>query len=85
MQMYYGYNDPDTGEPIIVEFTLKTEPPEGAYWSTYKLQKSDIVILTPMDRSEKAQMREAILNDTFLHEPNIRKTKPKKKANSRLL
>jgi hypothetical protein len=83
MQMYYGYDDPKTGEPVIVEFTLKTEPPEGAYWSTYKLQKSDIIILTPMNRSEKALMREAILNDIFLTEPNVRTAK--KKANSRLL
>tara|TARA_R100001163_G_C5062954_1_gene200142 strand:+ start:1014 stop:1265 length:252 start_codon:yes stop_codon:yes gene_type:complete len=83
MQMYYGYKDPKTKEEVIIEFTLKTEPPEGAYWSTYKLQKSDIVILTPMDRSEKAKMREAILNDIFLTEPNLRTTK--KKINSRLL
>lgn len=32
MQMYYGYDDPDTGKAVIVEFTLETEPPEGAYW-----------------------------------------------------
>lgn len=83
MEMYYGYDDPKTGEAVIVEFTLKTEPPEGAYWSTYKLQKSDIVILTPMGRSEKALMREAILNDIFLNEPNVKTTK--KKTNSRLL
>ena len=81
--MYYGYKDPKTKKEVIIEFTLETAPPEGAYWSTYKLQKSDIIFLTPMSRSEKALMREAILNDIFLTEPNLRTTK--KKINSRLL
>ena len=72
--MQYFYCDPDHG---LVEFTYKTEPPEGVYWSTYKLKKSDIKILTKMDRAAAAEMRGKILEDIFLTEPNIRTTKQK--------
>ena len=70
MQMYYC--DDEDG---VVEFMLKTDPPEGLYWSTYQLKKSDIEIITKMDRSGKARMRDKILRDIFATQPNIRTTK----------
>ena len=75
MQMYYCYDDPDTKKPVIVEYALQCDPPEAMYWATYKLSKKDIKIITPMDRSEQARMRELILQDIFVAEPNIRQVK----------
>ena len=45
----------------MIEYALKTDPPEAQYWSTYKLKKSHIQIITPMDRTSKAEWREKIL------------------------
>lgn len=72
VHLQYFYADETHG---LVEFTFKTDPPEGVFWSTYKLKKSDIKILTKMDRSDAAEMRSKILADIFLTEPNIRTTK----------
>ena len=55
MQMFYCEGD------AMIEYTLKTDPPEAQYWSTYKLKKSHIQIITPMDRTSKAEWREKIL------------------------
>ena len=55
MQMFYCEGD------AMIEYTLKTDPPEAQYWSTYKLKKSHIQFITPMDRTAKAEWREKIL------------------------
>ena len=55
MQMFYCEGD------AMIEYTLKTDTPEAQYWSTYKLKKSHIQIITPMDRTSKAEWREKIL------------------------
>jgi len=68
----YFYADDTHG---IVEFAFKTDPPEAEYWTTYKLKKSDIKVVTKMDRSAAAEMRQKILKDIFLTEPNVRSTK----------
>tara|TARA_B110000858_G_C17807101_1_gene478698 strand:- start:5744 stop:5968 length:225 start_codon:yes stop_codon:yes gene_type:complete len=70
MKLYYA--DETHG---LVEFSYKTEPDEAQYWATYKLQKSDIKIVTKMERSDAAEMRTKILQDIFLTEPNTRATK----------
>lgn len=69
MKMYYCEDD------LIVEYALKTDPPDAEFWSTYKLKKSDIKIVTKMNRSDAAEMRTKILTDIFSIEPNIRTTK----------
>lgn len=55
MQMFYCEGG------ATIEYSLKTDPPEAEYWSTYRLKKSHIQIITPMGRSEKAAWREKIL------------------------
>ena len=45
----------------MIEYALKTDPPEAQNSSTYKLKKSHIQIITPMDRTSKAEWREKIL------------------------
>ena len=45
----------------MIEYSLKTDPPEAMYWSTYRLKKSHIVIHHTMSRSEKADWRSKIL------------------------
>lgn len=68
MKMYYCEDD------LIVEYAIKTDPPDAEYWSTYKLKKSDIKIVTKMARAEATEMRSKILTNIFLTEPNKRTT-----------
>ena len=56
MEMYFVEAD-----ETAIQYTLKTEPPEAMYWATYKLKKSDIKIISKMDRSQAAMYREKIL------------------------
>jgi hypothetical protein len=47
-----------------IEFQLHTDPPEALFWSTYRLKKSDISIVTKgLDRSAKAELRQEILDE----------------------
>ena len=57
MQMFFTDNDGS-----VIEYTLATDPPEAMYWTTYKLKKSDIKILSKTDRSKAALYREKILD-----------------------
>lgn len=69
MQMFY------CEDGATIEYSLKTDPPEAEYWSTYRLKKSHIQIITPMDRSEKAAWREKILRSITYDEEVSRSDK----------
>lgn len=58
MQMFYTDEDGTT-----VEYALKTDPPEAAFWQTYKIKKSNIKIITKMSRENQAVYRQKILDD----------------------
>lgn len=62
------YNDGDR----LWKYTLKTEPPEAAHWSTYKLKLSHIKILEKVDRATAARLRAEILEDISKGENNER-------------
>ena len=71
MQMYYKR------DVSVVEYKLVTDPKEATVWSTHRLKKSEIKIMTKCDRSTAAQYREEILSDILSREPN-----PSKKSSS---
>lgn len=71
MQMMYNRNG------TLIEYTLKTDPPEAMYWTTYRLKKGDIQILTKTDRQTDAAIRQEIFDDIISREPNIKTTKDK--------
>lgn len=71
MQMYYKRDG------SVVEYKLVTDPKEATVWSTHRLKKSEIKIMTKCDRSTAAQYREEILSDILSREPN-----PSKKSSS---
>ena len=53
----------------VIEYKLRTDPPEAIFWSTYKLKKSDIRIVTKgFDRAEAAALRQEILDSINTHE-----------------
>lgn len=64
MEMKYVHN----GKTI--QYQLMTDPAEAQYWTTHRLKKSEIKILTKCDRSTAALLREEILNDIISREPN---------------
>jgi len=57
MQMFYTNKDNQ-----IIEYTLKTTPPEAMYWTTHNLKKSEIKLITKMPRAEAALTRQEILD-----------------------
>ena len=60
------YKRPDGS---VVEYKLRTDPPEALFWSTYKLKKSDIRIVTKgFDRAEATALRQEILDSINTHE-----------------
>ena len=73
MQMYYKRDG------SVVEYKLVTDPKEATVWSTHRLKKSEIKIMTKCDRSTAAQYREEILSDIFSREPNTSKKSPPSK------
>lgn len=74
MRMLYG----------DVEYTLKTDPPEAMYWSTYKLKKSDVKILTKASRSDAAKLRQEILDDINEQEVSRRSDKIQERSQTRV-
>ena len=73
MQMYYKRDG------SVVEYKLVTDPKEATVWSTHRLKKSEIKIMTKCDRSTAAQYREEILSDILSREPNpSKKSSPSK-------
>jgi len=61
----------------LIEYTLKTDPPEAMYWTTYRLKKRDIQIITKTDKATATQIRQEIFDDIISREPNIKTTKDK--------
>ena len=54
----------------IISYQLKTDPLEAIYWSTYRLKKSDIDLLTQFDRTTTAEIKQEIFDDIVSREPN---------------
>jgi hypothetical protein len=54
----------------LVEYKLATDPNEAMYWTTHRLKKLEIKIMTQCDRSTAAQLRQEILDDILSREPN---------------
>ena len=71
MQMFYKRDG------SLVEYKLVTDPKEATVWSTHRLKKSEIKIMTKADRTTAAKLREEILDDILGREPN-----PSKKSTS---
>ena len=53
-----------------VEYKLVTDPKEATVWSTHRLKKSEIKIMTKCDRTTAAEYRQEILDDILSLEPN---------------
>ncbi len=64
MHMYYKRDG------NLVEYKLVTDPKEATVWSTHRLKKSEIKIMTKADRTTAAELRQEILNDILSREPN---------------
>lgn len=64
MQMFYMRDGKE------VEYTLETDPPEAMYWTTYRLKKSEIVLIGKYDRTTAAQIKQEIFDDILEREPN---------------
>jgi len=64
MQMYYKRDG------SVVEYKLVTDPKEATVWSTHRLKKSEIKIITKCDRTTAAEYRQEILDDILSIEPN---------------
>lgn len=64
MQMFYKRDG------WLVEYKLVTDPTEAMYWTTHRLKKSEIKIITQCDRETAAQLRQEILDDILSREPN---------------
>lgn len=69
MQMFYKRDG------WLVEYKLVTDPAEAMYWTTHRLKKSEIKIMTQCDRETAAQLRQEILDDILSREPNPTKRK----------
>ena len=53
----------------IIEYTLRTDPSEAMYWTTHRLKKSEIIILTSgLSRTEKSILRQELLDDIIASE-----------------
>ncbi len=53
-----------------IKYKIVTNPPDAAYWSTHRLKKSEIKLITKYDRSTAATIRQEILDDIITREPN---------------
>lgn len=51
-----------------IEYELATDPPEAAFWSTYKLKSTHIKVVGNYDRSEKTALAKEICNSINEHE-----------------
>lgn len=63
MEMFFTDED-----GTVIQYDLVTDPPEAMYWTTYKLKKSHIKIISKMDRSTAASYREKILASILIGE-----------------
>tara|TARA_B100000497_G_scaffold128058_1_gene172896 strand:- start:66 stop:347 length:282 start_codon:yes stop_codon:yes gene_type:complete len=74
MNMFYG----------DIEYTLVTDPLEAMYWSTYKLKKRDVKILTKASRTEAAKLRQEILDDIIQQEVSASTDKIQERSQARV-
>lgn len=56
-----------------IEYKLKTDPPEAAFWTTYKLKPSHIKVVGKYDRKTKSALAKEICDEITRHE----QSKPK--------
>jgi len=70
----------------LIEYRLFTNPPEAAYWQTYKLKKSDIKLVSKFDRSTAAEIKQEIFEDILANDINTTalstRSRPTKKQHS---
>jgi len=59
-----------TEEGREIHYTLATDPPEAQMWSTYKLKKTQIKVLSKLDPEEKTMIRDLIFEDICRTEGN---------------
>ena len=52
------------------QYTLKTDPPDAMYWTTYRLKKTDVVLLDKLDKATTALVKQDIFDDIISTEPN---------------
>lgn len=71
MHMYLKRNGTE------VEYKIVTDPKEAVMWSTHRLKKSEIKIMTQCDKATAASIRQEILDDILSREPN-----PSRKSSS---
>lgn len=64
MNMYYKR------EGKLIQYKLVTDPSEAEIWTTHRLKKSEIKIMTKCDRATAAEYRQEILDDILSREPN---------------
>jgi hypothetical protein len=64
MQMFYKR------EGNTVEYKLVTDPAEATVWTTHRLKKSEIKIMTKCNRPTAAKLRQEILDDIISREAN---------------
>ena len=67
MEMYH-----QTEDGKLIQYELKTDPPEAIYWTTFRLLKSHIRVLTKLPKEEKTLYRTEIYDDIISREPNNR-------------
>ena len=64
MQMFY------TSAGKTVEYMLVTDPVEAIYWTTHRLKKSDVQLVSKFNRSETAEIKQDVFDDIISREPN---------------
>lgn len=76
MKMMYIKND-----SMTIQYTLKTDPPEAMNWTTHRLKKTEIKLITKVDKSIATSIRQEIFDDIISREPNnLKKSAPAKDA-----
>lgn len=65
MEMWHKRKD-----GTIVEFLIRTDPPEALYWMTYKLKVTDIMLITKVPAEEKTKLRREIYDELAEKERN---------------
>lgn len=61
-----------------IEYELATDPPEAAFWSTYRLKPAHIKVVGNYDRAQKTALAHEICNSIVEHEKPAPKEKPRK-------
>jgi len=56
-----------------IEYELATDPPEAAFWSTYKLKPGHIKVVGKYDRKIKTELAKEICNDINCREAKVTK------------